>query len=55
MRLRRSHGAPRKVAELDADAHGPEKPKQSYAWHLRLLLSVNYTLIRDKTDPHNND
>ncbi len=37
MRLRRSHGAPRKVAELDADAHGPEKPKQSYAWHLRLL------------------
>ena len=31
MRLRRSHGAPRKVAQLDADAHGSEKPKQLYA------------------------
>jgi len=34
MRLRRSHGAPRKVAQLDPDAHGSEKLKQSYAWHL---------------------
>jgi hypothetical protein len=55
MRLRRSHGAPLKVARLDADAHGSEEQNSLMPGIFRLLPICDYTLIRDKTGPHNND